>query len=789
MPLWIITFFLGVSALPFCNKLPNLYWLLTFIAVFCFWLFSPQKIKKLFFKFLMFVLGFCWALIYTRWITSWSLSSEFEGKKMLVTGYVTAPPVTKSHRISFEFQTATINEEKKRTKLKLSWYDNYSKINAGDKWQLMVRLKRPHGVLNPGGFDAEKHMLVHGIRATGYVVDAGFNKVLESYWYRYPLSRIRQFLIDKMEQVLNFDELTPVIIAFVTGAEDKITQDQWRVMRDTGTSYLVAISGLHVGLVASLALGFVGFLWKFSKYLPLILPAREAGVVVGLLIGFIYGAVSGLSIPTQRALVMLVMFSLVVLGRRYTQSWNAWLWSLFLVLIINPLAVLTIGFWLSFVAVAAIIFVSGNRINNRPKISKKSSLQELIVVQNQKPKFSGFVAHLSKFWRMQWTVTIALLPLTLLFFQQFSLVTIVANLIAMPGVCLVVVPISLFGALCLLIPGNFGGWILWIGAKILYLIWWWLTVWADFSNSSWNHPIYNCWVLVAISVGAILLLTPKGFPAKYLGLLWLLPLFFYKPQGPKDNEFWFTMLDVGQGLAAVVQTKNHILLYDTGPKFFEQDAGTSVVVPYLRMQGIKTIDTMVVSHGDMDHSGGARSVLSAFPVSTILTSAPEKFIPYGAQFCVAGQSWHWDGVDFQMLFPYENSQLTGNNGSCVLKVTGSTNSVLLTGDIERSSEEMLVENYSVALKSTVLVAPHHGSATSSTAGLVAAVMPQYVLFPTGYRNRFHFPNKKVSARYLEKNAILLNAPQTGAIIFKFGDKSDILSPVLFREFRRRFWHD
>ncbi|MBU0744014.1 MAG: DNA internalization-related competence protein ComEC/Rec2 [Gammaproteobacteria bacterium] len=726
----------------------------------------PQNLKRYIFYALIFVCGFYWALIYTHWVTAWSLPRELESKNLLITGYIAAPPISKSRWVSFNFKTKTIAGEEKHTKLKLSWYGDSPKINAGDKWQLLVRLKRPHGMLNPGGFDVEKHLLMHHIRATGYVVNSDANQVLSSSVYNYPLSRLRQFLIQKMDQALISDPLAPLIIAFVTGFEDRITQSQWQVMRDTGTSYLVAISGLHVGLVASIVFVFAQFLWRFSSRLTLLLPAREAGIIIGLFIGLLYSAVSGLSIPTQRALVMLLMFSLVVLFRRYSKSWNAWLWSLFLVLVINPLAVLTIGFWLSFCAVAAIIYVGSGRIK-----------------QNR--------SRLRKFWRMQFTVTLALLPLTLLFFQQLSLVTFLANLIAMPGVCLIIIPMSLLGALCLLlIPGSIGGWILWCGAKLLGIIWWWLTFLANFFNCSWYHPIYNSWVLVATSVGVIILLAPRGFPARYLGLLYLLPLFFYEPPSPKENnEVWFTLLDVGQGLAAVVQTKNHVLLYDTGPKFFEYDAGASIIVPYLRKTGVKTINAMVVSHGDSDHSGGAISILKAHSVDMVITSVPENFIAYKANSCFAGQHWQWDGVDFQMLSPAKDASFSGNNASCVLKISSGKNSILLPGDIERAAEGSLIKNYELGLNSTILVAPHHGSATSSTDGLIAAVKPQYVIFPVGYRNRFRFPHKKVITRYMKSNAILLNASQTGAITFKFTDKSDILGANFYREEAKRFWHD
>lgn len=344
MHLWIITFFLGVYTLAFCRELPSLYWLFVLPPIFIF-----QKIKKFTTYILIYAIGFCFALAYTHWITLWSLPSELEGKKLLITGYVTSIPVTKTHYTSFEFKTSSIANTKIATKLKLNWYGQYTeKLYAGDKWQLLVRLKRPHGTLNPGGFDLEKHLLVHHIRATGYVVADDFNKIISSHWYHYPLTKLRQYLLIKIRATLHSDELAPIIIALVTGSENEITQNQWDVMRNTGTSYLVAISGLHIGLVASIVLVLVRFLWCRSRRLPLVMPAREAGIIAGLFVGFIYGAISGFSIPTQRALVMLVMFSLAALFRRHTQLWNAWLWSLFLVLIIDPLAPLTMGFWLSF---------------------------------------------------------------------------------------------------------------------------------------------------------------------------------------------------------------------------------------------------------------------------------------------------------------------------------------------------------------------------------------------------------------------------------------------------------
>lgn len=765
MHFWIITFFFGVCTLSFCTDLPNLYWLLILPPIFLLRLSSPIKIKKFITHILVFAIGFCWALTYTRWNTAWNLPSELDGKKILITGKIASIPINKPHYLSFEFQTDIINGTKKSTKLKLGWYGEFpKKLLAGDRWQLLVKLKRPHTTLNPGSFDLEKHLLVHHIRGTGYVVDSDFNQILATRWQSYPLTKLRQCLIKKIQQTLSSNRLMPIIIALVTGSEHEITQTEWEIMRNTGTSYLVAISGLHIGLVAAIVLTIIQFLWRKIKRLPLILPAREAGIIAGLFAGFVYGAVSGLSIPTQRALVMLSVFSLTSLLRRHTQPWNAWLWSLFLVLVIDPLAELTIGFWLSFSAVAAIIYATSWRIKQK-------------------------TTHWHKFWRMQLIVTIALLPLTLLFFQQFSLVTLIANLIAMPGVCIIVVPLCLLGSLCLLFSNFVGTWILILSSRLLHLIWWWLTIFSQFPNNSWYQPIYNWWILAAATVGILLLLAPRGFPAKYLGLVWLLPLFFYVPAKPKLNEAWFTLLDVGQGLAAVVQTTNHVLLYDTGPRFLDHNAGITIILPYLRLQGVQSIDTMIVSHGDVDHSGGSESILKTLPVRSIVTSAPEKFISFPVQSCIAGQSWQWDGIDFQMLSPPQDSQLSGNEASCVLKITRGTDSILLTGDIERTAEDILINNYGTNLKSNILVAPHHGSATSSTNRLIDMVAPKYVLFSAGYRNRFHFPNKKIVARYLKSGCELLNTAYEGAITFKLDGKSAILTPLSYRKIKQRFWNN
>lgn len=789
MPLWIITFFLGVCSITLFKKLPSLYWL--YFLVFPIFIYSSflrkffetkcfrfgkdgnlfryysclknrlDKWSKVFSHFIIFFCGFFWSLIYVHATLAWNLPENLEGKNLSIMGYVADIPIKKFGRTSFIFKTETISGKREKVKLKLNWYGTHEHIDLGDKWKLEVRLKKPHGTLNPGCFDIEKSFLVKKIRATGYVVDGKRVKCNSSYA---SISYFRKIIIDKIYSTIGDKKLAPIINAFVTGDETKITTKQWQVLRNTGTNYLVAISGLHIGLIASLIFILVKFIWGFSTRLTLWIPGRDVGVVLGLIAGVIYSGIAGFSVPTQRALVMLFIFSFVMLFRRYSQSWNGWLWSLFIVLIINPLSILTAGFWLSFLAVASIIYVSSNRL-------KQSS------------------SKIKNFFKIQFAVTITLLPFTILFFNQFSAVSLVANFIAMPVICFIVIPLSLFGALTLFASSFIGNWTLYIAIEILSLVWSWLELFSNISWSSWHHSIYNFWLLLAALIAVLLFLAPQGLPARHIGLLYLFPLVFCTPAKPKEGDFWVTVLDVGQGLATIVQTANRTLIYDSGPKFFDQDAGLTTVIPYLRSRLIRNIDKMIISHGDADHSGGAKSILATLPVNSVLTSDKARLFPYKSHRCFSGESWHWDGVDFQILSPPKNSNLTGNNASCVLRISSGENSILLPGDIENDAENKLVKKHKNILKSDVLLVPHHGSKTSSDRLFVDKVNPKYAVFSTGYRNRFRFPHKDVLKKYKEGGAIILNTPLTGAITFKFIGKSGILSADLNREKMRRFWNN
>ncbi len=746
MYFYILAFFVGTFFLQFFKTLPGL--ILVFSALM-FLMIGGFFIKYLRFVFI-FCLGFFWSLLYVHSIIKWSLPNNLVNKNITVIGYIASLPQQDQLHEKFLFKTD-------KAILQLNWYGNYPKLTVGDKWHLTVKLKKPHETMNPGCFDYEEYLFQHKVRAVGYVVPDTLNKYLSTDWRNETINRLRQYLSNKINCVLK-SPLKGIIAALVVGDRNNITQQQWAVFRNTGTSHLVAISGLHIGLISSFIFLFLKFIWRRIPCLVLRLPASKAGSIGALIGALIYSAMAGFSVPTVRALVMIVVLMLMIFLNRNIRPWHAFFIALLLVVIVNPLSDLSAGFWLSFGAVAMLIYCFSGRLKGGRGLWWNWGHAQLVVI-------------------------LGLMPLCLLLFQQISLAAFFANIIAIPIMGFLIVPLSILG--CIL-----NKWLLILAEKILGLLWLYLQWLAAQHWALWHHSVINYWILGTALIGILLIFAPRGFPGRWLGIIWILPLFFYKPIGPQQGDVWFTLLDVGQGLASVMRTQHHILIYDTGPKFSDNfDAGMAMVVPFLRSLGIRNIDIMVVSHGDNDHIGGAQSILAMLNVKRIITSVPNRFHGQNAQYCRAGQNWQWDGINFQFLSPEQNSELHGNDASCVLKITNGKNSILLTGDIEALTEHILLNKEKNKLKTNILVAPHHGSNSSSTKAFVKAVKPNYVLFPVGYLNRYGFPSKKVIARYRIIHANLFNTVDSGAITFKFNGYKTITAPNEYRKAAGRFWND
>jgi competence protein ComEC len=764
----VLAFLAGILLVQQMAALPSLAWA---------WLLPPLALAawrwpRFGLPVLFLLAGVLWITLRAGILLADQLPTGLEGVDLRVEGRIADLPVAgeRGLRFAFDIERAWQDDRPVQVprKVQLSVYGAYPLLHVGDTWSFTVRLKRPHGFQNPGGFDYEAHLFQLRVRATGYVRErapyrliAPLGTLTDGLHPGYRLDRLRQALSARIQTLLPENRFAPMITAFANGDDDAIPDDQWQVLTRTGTGHLIAISGMNIGLVAGLVFVLARWLWSLPGVTVLWIPAPLVGASAALLAALSYTALAGFAIPTQRALVMLAVALGSVFLRRRTSPSVLLAAAMLAVLLVDPLAVISPGFWLSFAAVAVILYALSG--------ADAKDWKERLVAWG----------------RLQWAIAAGLLPLLLFLFQQVSLSGPFANLVAIPVVELIVIPATLLGvAGSFFLPDSLAAWPFLLAAKALAVLWPLLELLARVEGSQWLQHNPPLWTLGAALVGVLLLLAPRGIPARWLGLVWLLPLFLVRPLSPAPGEVRVTLLDVGQGLAVVVQTAGHILVYDTGARLSARfDAGRAVVVPFLRHAGVTHVDMLIVSHGDNDHIGGSASLLAALPVSRVLSSVPER-LP-NAETCHSGQAWEWDGVRFEMLHPQADTQLTGNNRCCVLRVDTRFGQALLPGDIAAKAERELLMRAAPQLRADILVVPHHGSKSSSTEAFLDTVQPRVALLPVGYRNRYHHPHPLVEARYRERGIALANSASAGAITLQLGNQG--LSLQRYRESDRRYW--
>lgn len=710
--------------------------------------------------------GFLWALFQAHLLLDENLPPRAEGVDLWLDGRIASLPARNPRRVRFELAVdsarlaATGQPVAMVSRVRLSWYGRFPDLVPGETWRLRVRLKRPHGFRNPGGFDYERWLFRHGIRATGYVrADSGNRRLAADGGHG--VDRLRYGLRQRLQALLPETPAAGLLQALVVGDRSDIGEPEWAVLRATGTNHLMAISGLHIGLLAGLGFWLGRWLWRFSGRGLLWLPAPRFGVVLALILATGYAALAGFSVPTQRALIMAAVGLLALWRYRRVASGQTLGLALLLVLAFDPLAVLDPGFWLSFAAVGLIFYGLQGRLRAAGRLGQAL--------------------------RVQWWISLGLLPLLLLLFGQASLISPLANLLAVPVVGLLVVPLSLSGSLLGVIRPAAGGLLLAAADGLMRGILIALGWLADLPFAQWDGPQPSWWAAALALAGMILLLMPRGLPGRLAGVVLLLPLLAPATARPPPGQAEFTLLDVGQGLAAVIRTRHHTLLYDAGPRYGPHfEAGGAVVLPYLRAVDRGRVDRLVISHADSDHRGGAETVLQALPVTEFLASRPLQLAGRTSRPCLAGERWTWDGVRFAFLHP--DTDMRGrNNASCVLQVRAGRHALLLTGDIERPAERRLIRRLGADLAADVLVVPHHGSKSSSSAAFLDRVRPAWALYPVGYRNRFGFPAAPVQARYRARGIATLATARQGAISLRLGGRA--LRPEGYRNATRRYWHD
>jgi competence protein ComEC len=774
------------------------------------------------------------------------LDSALEGQDLDVVGVVQAMPQRQDLGWRFRFRV----ESAKRAgtpvsvpeQIYLGWYGQEGHdsgwrltalpepVQAGERWRLRVRLKAPHGHMNPRGFDYELWLFEQGVGATGYVRMGArdpWPQRLAQTW-AHPVEWWRQTVRDRLLARLApwgdgaGPNLAGIVAALVTGDQAAIDRSDWDIFRATGVAHLMSISGLHVTMFAWLATLGVGWCWRMSALWgfqgALRWPAAHVGAWSGLALAAFYAVFSGWGVPAQRTLWMLTV---VVVLRVSARQWPValiWLLAGAVVLVIDPWAFLQAGFWLSFVAVGVLLASSGHGpikpsqtmsspfMPERPHVPKGDAKELRFGVSLGSAGVGGLFktwisGHLG--WRVlgllreQAVVTLALAPLTLLFFGQLSLVGLLANLVAIPWVTLVVTPLALLGVIWS------GAWV-WAALCLQPLAAWlsWLASWPLASLNTAMPPV-GLALLALVGVVVWVLPAPRALKVLSLPLLW--PVLFWSHPRPPPGTFELLAADVGQGNAVLVRTASHSLLYDAGPRYStESDAGHRVLVPLLAQMG-ERLDRLVLSHRDSDHTGGGAAVLAMQPQADLWTSLEDEHPLHRLRSpwtrCQAGQSWVWDGVLFEMLHPFADGpkdsphagpgvadrqrppRLKPNAVSCVLRISDQHASALLTGDIEAPQEAQMVQ--SGLSRVDVLLVPHHGSKTSSSAPFLQALQPRLALVQAGYRNRFGHPAAPVLARYEDMNITVVDSAHCGAATWRSQAPDQWLCE---RERARRYWH-
>ncbi len=762
--IWILPLLVVLIA-GFANYSTRLARFINAFLIFCFFL----------------TLGFLWAGVNAHWRLADELPEEWEGRDIAVTGVIAKLPEITRQGIRFQFDIEKIQTEGAYVPkhILITWYQDQHraiKIQPGERWQLTVRLKRPHGNANPYVPDTEIKYLERNIRAIGYVRYSDQNIRLDEEVRTpfYFIERLRDEIRKRFNEVLSDHPYSGVLIALAIGDQRAIPKDQWTLFIQTGTSHLMAISGLHVTMISGIAFTFFYWLWCRFPQLLVRLPARKFALSAGLVIALGYVLLSGFAIPARRAFLMLCVIVIGLWQDRRIAVSTLLKWALIIVVMLDPWAVTSPGFWLSFGAMAWIAYIAIDRIGSL-----------------QTNKISNWIT-------IQWVITIGLVPLLLILFQQFSLISPVANALMIPLVSLAVVPLTVVSVMpafdFLLIPAHLA---LTGGMTLLQGL-------SELADTTWQQHQPPLWAIIAAMLGIFWFFLPggrglfltSGFPSRWLGIMGLLPLFLISPPKPSQGELWVTVLDVGQGLSIVVQTENHVLLFDTGPRYGDSNSGERIIIPFLRGAGIQHIDQLVISHADSDHSGGLSSILGEVPVKTIVSSVdldhPVLSAVPQSQPCRAGDAWIWDGVLFEFLYPLspERKQRVQrsrqNNSSCVLKITTAGDSILIPADIEKEAELDLLRYFSHLLPSTVLIAPHHGSKTSSQAAFIQSVNPQLTIFTVGYRNHLKHPNQAVVERYQAIGSQMMRSDYQGAITLQFSQHG--FTAKSWRETKPRYWY-
>ena len=687
------------------------------------------------------ILAVAWTAFRADIALSERLPRALENEEIVITGRVRDLPQVHDDATRFEFAIDTAAHDGSPLTwsglVRLGWYDAAPDVGACERWRLHVKLKRPRATINPGGFDAERFALEHGIVAVGSVRESTDNEKLGNS--AVCVDRFRARIVETISTALDNATSADLLRALAFGDQHAMSAEEWTTARATGIPHLIAISGLHIALFASFGVGLMRLLWKLAPTLTLRWPAPLMEAVAGLVVAVAYATVAGFGLPTRRALVMIAALLIANLTRRAHAPLHGLALAVVVLLVADPLCVLSAGFWLSFAGVAWLMLcLQGTRRH-----------------------------HWRDMLRAQGVASVGLLPLGIVFFGQTSLIAPIANVIAVPVICFFVLPLGTLGAVIGTCLPAVGFPMLRAVGFVLDGLWSLLESLSHLPGALWYFAEPTPFAFVLAMLGAFWLLQPRAVPARIVGAALFLPLLVPIRTSPPAGAFDTFVLDVGQGLAVVVRTAGHTLVYDAGARFPSGfDLGEAAVVPALHALGVSHLDRLVISHGDSDHAGGAPSVADAFAPDEIESGEPERLTLPASQ-CLAGEQWTWDDVEFRIVNPVPPLQTHGNDRCCVLDIRSGEAELLLTGDITAAVEGSVANALAPVAGHLVLQAPHHGSRTSSSEHFLDALRPMLTVFSAGYLNRFHHPNAEIVERYAAKHLPTLGTAETGFVHVAF----------------------
>ncbi|WP_049622572.1 DNA internalization-related competence protein ComEC/Rec2 [Frateuria defendens] len=713
-------------------------------------------------------LGVAWAAWRGTLAMELRLPTELEGRDVEVVGVVDELPLARQEAAAFLLRVESASVDGKpialHGRLRLAWYDDAPALQPCARWRLHLRLRRPRGLIDPGGADSERSALERRIAAVGYVRDDPENHPLGAPGWC--LDGVRASIAAGIAARVRDPHDAALLRAFAVGDTRGLDAHDWEVARANGIPHLIAISGFHVGVAAVVGVWLAGLVFWLCPRLALRVPRGPVQALAAVVAAGGYSALAGFGLPTVRTLLMIAVVALARCSRRGAGGAQSLALALLAILLADPLAVLAAGFWLSFVGVAFLMLCLATRAHGLRGFLRELSLGQLVM-------------------------TVSLLPLTQWFFGESSLVGLLANLVAVPFVSFVIVPMALLGMALLLLCQPAAAPVLVGAGWLAHAQWWLLERMAQWPGAHWYLPEVRPWALALATLGALWLFAPRGLPLRWLGALLFLPLVWPPRPALADGAFQAWVLDVGQGLSMVVRTARHAMVYDAGaayPSGF--DLGEAVVLPSVHALGIARLDALVISHADNDHAGGAAAVAAAFPDAVRYAGEPEK-MPLPMRPCQAGQAWDWDGVRFRVLHPPGAAPGKGNERSCVLQVEGRHGRLLLTGDIDARVESQLAATVADAGvgRDTVLLVPHHGSRYSSTPAFIAAARPALALVSAGWRNRFGHPHPQTMQRYATAGVAVWNTADSGAIALAFPVDAPPRIEATWRRRQRRYWRE